>query len=64
MDNLPACQSQLPGLNLGGYKDQHIQIEQLKILIYLHLHYRLCRYKYTSNEEVASLILRAHITAR
>ena len=64
MDNLPACQSHLPGLNPGGYKDQHIQIEQLKILIYLHLLHRLSRYKYTSNEEVTFLILRAHTTSR
>jgi len=30
MNNSPACQSQLLRLNSGGYKDQQIQIDQLR----------------------------------
>ena len=43
MDDPPACQFQLARLNPDDLKDPWIQIEQLKIHIYLDPLHRLCQ---------------------
>jgi len=42
-ENPPACQSQPTRLNSGGYKDQQIQNEQLKICVYSHPLHHFCQ---------------------